>query len=114
MDIERPPNLRTVGEPLRVAVADPADPHAIDELRLASRHQLELAVAAREDILTELRRLSRASEAFGARAALAEEEALFQAEEEEADDLEVEDGISEAPLVRLGKSINFPAAEAGA
>ena len=99
---------------LRVAVADPADLHTIDELRLASRHQLELSVAAREDILTELRRLSRASEAFGARAAIAEEEALFEAEQEEADDLEVEDGISEAPLVRLVNSIIFQAAEDGA
>src|SRR5436190_7521457 len=101
------------GDTLRVAVADPADLHAIDELRLASRHQLELSVAARDDILTELRRLSRASEAFGARAALAEEEALLE-EEEEADDLEVEDGISEAPLVRLVNSIIFQAAEDGA
>src|SRR5436189_78125 len=100
------------GETLRVAVADPADLHALDELRLASRHQLEIGVAASEDILTELRRLSRASEAFGARAALAEEEALLQ--EEEPDDLEVEDGISEAPLVRLVNSIIFQAAEDGA
>ena len=99
---------------LRVAIADPADLHAIDELRLASRHQLELAVASREDILTELRRLSRASEAFGARAALAEEEALLEQEEEDADDLEAEDGISEAPLVRLVNSIIFQAAEDGA
>jgi type IV pilus assembly protein PilB len=99
---------------LRVAIADPADLHAIDELRLASRHQLELAVTSREDILTELRRLSRASEAFGARAALAEEEALLEQEEEDADDLEAEDGISEAPLVRLVNSIIFQAAEDGA
>jgi type IV pilus assembly protein PilB len=103
------------GETLRVAIADPSDLHAIDELRLASRHQLELAVASRDDILTELRRLARQSEAFGARAALAEEEALLQAEEEEeADDLEAEDGISEAPLVRLVNSIIFQAAEDGA
>src|SRR6266513_3602492 len=94
------------GDSLRVAIADPADLHAIDELRLATRHQLELAVAAREDILSELRRLSRASEAFGARAALAEEEELY--------DLEAEDGISEAPLVRLVNSIIFQAAEDGA
>src|SRR2546423_11299806 len=100
------------GDSLRVAIADPADLHAIDELRLATRHQLELSVAARDDILTELRRLSRASEAFGARAALAEEAALL--EEEEPDDLEVEDGISEAPLVRLVNSIIFQAAEDGA
>jgi len=102
------------GDSLRVAIADPADLHAIDELRLATRHQLELAVAAREDILAELRRLSRASEAFGARAALAEEEALYQEEEEDIDDLEAEDGISEAPLVRLVNSIIFQAAEDGA
>jgi type IV pilus assembly protein PilB len=101
------------GDSLRVAIADPADLHAIDELRLATRHQLELAVAAREDIVAELRRLSRASEAFGARAALAEEEALYE-EEEDIDDLEAEDGISEAPLVRLVNSIIFQAAEDGA
>jgi type IV pilus assembly protein PilB len=102
------------GDSLRVAVADPADLHAIDELRLATRHQLELSVAARDDILTEVRRLSRQSEAFGARAALAEEAALLEEEEEEADDLEADDGISEAPLVRLVNSIIFQAAEDGA
>src|SRR5215475_1129054 len=102
------------GDTLRVAIADPSDLHAIDELRLASRHQLELAVASRDDILAELRRLARQSEAFGARAALAEEEALLEEEEEDADDLEAEDGISEAPLVRLVNSIIFQAAEDGA
>ena len=102
------------GDSLRVAVADPADLHAIDELRLATRYQLEISVAARDDIVTELRRLSRQSEAFGARAALAEEAALLEEEEEEADDLEADDGISEAPLVRLVNSIIFQAAEDGA
>src|SRR2546429_497942 len=102
------------GDSLRVAIADPADLHAIDELRLATRHRLALSVAARDDILTELRRLSRASEAFGARAALAEEAALLEEEEEDVDDLDVEDGISEAPLVRLVNSIIFQAAEDGA
>jgi type IV pilus assembly protein PilB len=100
-------------ELLRVAIADPGDVHAIDELRLATRYQVELGVASREDILAELRRLSRASEAFGARAVLDEEAATF-AEEEEADDLEVDDGISDAPLVRLVNSIIFQAAEDGA
>ena len=102
------------GDSLRVAVADPADLHAIDELRLATRYQLEISVAARDDIVIELRRLSRQSEAFGARAALAEEAALLEEEEEEADDLEADDGISEAPLVRLVNSIIFQAAEDGA
>jgi type IV pilus assembly protein PilB len=101
-------------ETLRIAVADPGNVNAIDELRIATRYQVELAVAAREDIVTEIRRLVRASEAFGARAAVEEELALEEAEEEEGDDLEVDDGISDAPLVRLVNSVIFQAAEDGA
>jgi type IV pilus assembly protein PilB len=103
------------GNTLRVAVADPGNVHAIDELRLATRFQLELAVASRDDIENEIRRLLRASEAFGARAAVEEDDSfLGQTEEEEADDLEVDDGISDVPLVRLVNSIIFQAAEDGA
>jgi type IV pilus assembly protein PilB len=98
---------------LRVAIADPGNIQGIDELRLATRHPLELAVASREDILAEIRRLARASEAFGARAAVEEELAATE-EEEDADDLEVDDGISDAPLVRLVNSVIFQAAEDGA
>jgi type IV pilus assembly protein PilB len=98
---------------LRIAVADPGNVQTIDELRLATRYQLELAVASREDIENEIRRLLRASEAFGARAALEEEDALGEPEEE-LDDLEVDDGISDVPLVRLVNSIIFQAAEDGA
>jgi type IV pilus assembly protein PilB len=98
---------------LRIAVADPQNIHALDELRLATRFPLELGVAAREDILGEVRRLVRQSEAFGARAAIVEDPVLV-AEEEEADDLEVDDGISDAPLVRLVNSVIFQAAEDGA
>jgi type IV pilus assembly protein PilB len=97
-----------------VAVADPANVHAIDELRLATRFQLELAVANREDIETEVRRLARAAEAFGARAVLEEGDELEEVQEEEEDDLEADDGISEAPLVRLVNSLIFQAAEDGA
>jgi type IV pilus assembly protein PilB len=102
---------------LRVAVADPANLHGLDELRLASRRQLELGVASREDILTAIRKLVRASEAFGSRAmTLEEEEALAAAAEEEEDvtDLEADDGVSDVPLVRLVNSILFQAAEDGA
>jgi type IV pilus assembly protein PilB len=100
---------------LRVALADPANVHAIDELRLATRFQLELGVATREDIETEVRRLARAAEAFGARAVLEEdEEGLDEVEEDEEDDLEQDDGISDAPLVRLVNSLIFQAAEDGA
>jgi type IV pilus assembly protein PilB len=100
---------------LRVAIADPANIHGIDELRLATRYPLELAVTPLDDIVAEIKRLVRASEAFGARAVLEEEEAALKAEEdEEADDLEVDDGISDAPLVRLVNSVIFQAAEDGA
>jgi type IV pilus assembly protein PilB len=99
---------------LRIAVADPGNVHGIDELRLATRFQLELGVANREDIEVEIRRLSRAAEAFGARVALDEEEELEEVDEEEADDLEADDGISDAPLVRLVNSLIFQAAEDGA
>jgi type IV pilus assembly protein PilB len=102
------------GETLRIAVADPGNVHAIDELRLATRHQIDIGVASREDILAEIRRMSRASEAFGARAVLEEEAALEIEEEDEGDDLEAEDGVSDAPLVRLVNSIIFQAAEDGA
>ena len=76
------------GDMLRVAVADPGNVHAIDELRLATRLTVELAVASRDDVEAEVRRLVRQSEAFGARAALDEEAEAFAAEEEEEDDLE--------------------------
>jgi type IV pilus assembly protein PilB len=102
------------GGTLRVAIADPGNVHAIDELRLATRFALELGVAAREDIESEIKRLMRASQA--ASAVLDDEDGLLAdaAEEEDSDDLEVEDGISDVPLVRLVNSIIFQAAEDGA
>src|SRR5437879_507137 len=100
---------------LQVAVADPANLHGLDELRLATRHPLELGVSSREDILGAIRRLVRASEAYGARAAVDEEEEMLALEEEEnVTDLEADDGVSDVPLVRLVNSILFQAAEDGA
>ena len=100
---------------LRIAVADPGNLHGIDELRLATRFPLDLGVSSSEDILAELRRMARASEAFGTRAVLEEVDAdLGIAEEDDTDDLEAEDGISDAPLVRLVNSVIFQAAEDGA
>ena len=49
---------------LRVAVADPANIHGIDELRLATRYTVDIGVANREEILAELERLARQSEAM--------------------------------------------------
>jgi type IV pilus assembly protein PilB len=99
---------------LRVAVADPGNLHGLDELRLATRYPLDLGVASSEDILAELRRMARASEAFGTRAVLEEVDADLGIGEDDTDDLEAEDGISDAPLVRLVNSVIFQAAEDGA
>jgi type IV pilus assembly protein PilB len=106
---------RLSGGVLKVAIADPSNIAAIDELRLATPHAVELAVAPRDDILVEIKRFSRAAEALGARtrAEVAELE-LIEESEEEQNDLEVDDGVSDAPLVRLVNSIIFQAAEEGA
>ncbi len=101
------------GDILRVAVADPADVRAIDELRLATRHQLELAVGSRDDILGEIQRLERAASAY-ALATVGEELSELELEEFAPEtDLEADDGVSDAPLVRLVNSILFQAAEDG-
>jgi type IV pilus assembly protein PilB len=96
-------------EALHVAVADPADLHGIDQLRLAAQHRIELGVASRDDILRELARIARSAEQF-ARAHIEDE----VEEGDAATDLEALDGVSDAPLVRLVNSILFQAAEDGA
>jgi type IV pilus assembly protein PilB len=103
-----------VGDVLHIAVPDPGNVHAIDELRIATRLTIELAVATRDDVEAEIRRIVRASEASGAQAALEEEQLIHEKEVEDADDLEVDDGFSDAPLVRLVNSVIFQAAEDGA
>jgi type IV pilus assembly protein PilB len=97
---------------LKVAITDPQNVQGLDQLRIASRHHVEFFVAASTDVLTEIKRLSRASEAL--HAVLVEDAVAEAAEGEAEDDLEADDGISDAPLVRLVNSIIFQAAEDGA
>ncbi|MGH3008507.1 MAG: GspE/PulE family protein [Gaiellaceae bacterium] len=104
-----------VGDTLRIAVADPANVQAIDELRLATSHQLELTVASRDDILGELGRLERVSSASALAPTVAETPDLdFDDAFAPEADLEADDGLSDQPLVRLVNSILFQAAEDGA
>ena len=96
------------GETLHVAIADPQNVHAIDELRLATRFQLSLGVAALDDILVELDRMDRISDAV-----------VESIEDPEYDDgavadLEEDDGVSDGPIVRMVNSIMLEAAEDGA
>jgi type IV pilus assembly protein PilB len=97
---------------LQIAITDPHNVRGLDELRLATRHPVDIHVAAKTDVLAEIRRLSRASEALNA--VLIEDAVAEAAADDESDDLEVDDGISDAPLVRLVNSIIFQAAEDGA
>jgi type IV pilus assembly protein PilB len=100
-------------EVLRIAVADPANLHGIDELRLATRYPIELGVGSRDEIMIEIRKLARAAE--GARTSVQEDIDDFEAEQKEDEtDLEADDGVSDAPLVRLVNSVLFQAAEDGA
>ena len=96
------------GDSLFVAITDPENVHGIDELRLASKHPVQFAIAPEEDIQLEIRRLSRANEAFNT----VLDDDLVPVEE--ADDLEADDGITDGPMVRLVNSIIFQAAEEGA
>jgi type IV pilus assembly protein PilB len=97
---------------LKVAITDPQNVQGLDQLRIAARHHVEFFVAASTDVLAEIKRLSRASEAL--HAVLVEDAVAEAAADDAEDDLEADDGISEAPLVRLVNSIIFQAAEDGA
>jgi type IV pilus assembly protein PilB len=98
---------------LKVAITNPQDVRALDELRLATRKAVEFHVAAETDVLMELRRLSRAAEAMNA--AFADDiGGVADDELGQEDDLEADDGVSDAPLVRLVNSMIFEAAEDGA
>ena len=101
------------GETLCVAIADPQNVHGIDSLRLATRQPIALRVATSEEIENELGRLARTAE-FGGRVGLTDAVGGLDVVDEEADDVEADDGISDAPLVRLVNSILFEAAEDGA
>ena len=99
---------------LSVAIADPTDVHTIDELRLATRYPVEFGIAARDEIDEHIKKLGRESAVLGIRSSEEIPELVVEDDEEPDADLEAEDGISEAPLVRMVNSIIFQAAEDGA
>ena len=98
-------------ERLLVAVADPTNILNLDELKIATRYAVDIAIGSREDIVAELGRLMRQSEVIETQSALSDFEVV---DEDAEDDLEVEDGVSDAPLVRLVNGIVMQAAGDGA
>jgi type IV pilus assembly protein PilB len=96
---------------IKVAITNPQDVRGLDELKFATRLNVVFHVAARSDVLTELRRLGRAAEAMNSTFL---DTIVVGDEDDGQDDLEADDGISDAPLVRLVNSMIFQAAEDGA
>jgi type IV pilus assembly protein PilB len=101
------------GKTIKVAITNPQDVRGLDELKFATRLNVVFHVAARSDVLTELRRLGRAAEAMNA-TFLDTIVVGDESDDRTNDDLEADDGISDAPLVRLVNSMIFQAAEDGA
>ena len=101
------------GKTLKLAITNPQDVRGLDELRLATRLSVEFFIAAKNDVLTELRRLSRAAGAMSTSFA-GDVADVVEVIDEDNNDLEAEDGISDAPLVRLVNTLIFQAAEEGA
>jgi len=99
------------GKTIKVAITNPQDVRGLDELKFATRLNVVFHVAARSDVLTELRRLGRAAEAMNATFL---DTIVIGGDDDGQDDLEADDGISDAPLVRLVNSMIFQAAEDGA
>src|SRR4051812_26190274 len=96
---------------LYVAIADPQNVNAIDELRLATAHHLVLGVAARDSLIGELDRMGRVSDAV-VESYDDDDRSDFGGDNQA--DLEEEDGVTEGPVVRIVNSVILQAAEDGA
>src|SRR3954470_21236179 len=94
------------GSHLLVAIADPSNVLALDDLKLMTGHEIQPVVASREDIAGVIGRMSRL------------DEAISEAVEEEMDDLgevtDIRETAEDAPVVKLVNSIIAQAVEDGA
>ena len=93
---------------LLVAIADPGDVQAVDELRLATRLDVVFAVGSREEIDQELRNVERQLDAT--RREALEEGEDFSFEEQ----VDLEDDEASGPLAKLVNGLIFEAAAEGA
>jgi type IV pilus assembly protein PilB len=93
---------------LIVAMADPANVLAVDDIAMLTRLDVKPAVASREDIATLIARLDRFGESV--REAVDED----RPEEDEGEVVELHESAEDAPIVKLVNSIIAQAAERGA
>jgi type IV pilus assembly protein PilB len=91
---------------LMVAVADPSNVLALDDLKLMTRHELQPVVASPEDIQGVISRMSRLDEAVA--------EAVEEGEEELPEEIEIRESAVEGPVIKLVNSIVAQAVEDGA
>jgi type IV pilus assembly protein PilB len=91
---------------LMVAVADPSNVLALDDLKLMTRHELQPVVASPDDILGVISRMSHLDEAVA--------EAVEEGEEELPEEIEIRESAVEGPVIKLVNSIVAQAVEDGA
>jgi type IV pilus assembly protein PilB len=94
------------GTRLLVAIADPGDLHAVDQLRFAAHLDVVFAVAAREEIDQELREVERRLDGVRREGIEKGEDLSFEDEPEEDE--------ASGPLANLIRSLIFAAVEEGA
>src|SRR3954467_2519522 len=94
------------GSHLLVAIADPSNVLALDDLKLMTGHEIQSVVSSREDIAGVISRMSRL------------DDAISEAVEEEPDDLaevtDIRETAEDAPVVKLVNSIIAQAVQDGA
>ncbi len=95
---------------LLVAMADPANVHAVDDIAILTGYEVRVAVATSEDIAAVIARLSRTADVV--RSGMDEAEA--QAAEAAAATVDLHDTSDDAPVVRLVHQLVGQAVEAGA
>ena len=91
---------------LLVAMADPSNVIALDDLKLMTGHEVQPVVSSPDDIAGLIGRMSRLDEAVAA--------AVEQGEEELAEVTEIRESADDAPVIKLVNSIIAQAVEEGA
>jgi type IV pilus assembly protein PilB len=91
---------------LMVAMSDPSNVLALDDLKLMAGHEVRPVVASPEDIQGLIGRMSRLDDAVAA--------AVSEDEEEVADVTEIRESADDAPVIKLVNSIIAQAVEEGA
>jgi type IV pilus assembly protein PilB len=88
---------------LRVAISDPSNVIALDDLKLMTGHEVQPVVASADDIQAVIGRMSRLDEAVA--------EAVEEGEAELADVTEIRESADDAPVIKLVNSIIAQAVE---